>query len=169
MEFSPDGKRFAGLTLDGITIYDSATLEKARMLVCICTLIKWPQIWLAIRVHASGGSCAQVGYITASTILQLLLVLAHQEDAVTSYQHDGPLCHCWLALLLGHGLARHIKLSNAVVLNTQVGGLDIKHAIALAWSPQCGIMQTFERPDREKGNQHKNLKVGRQTSTVHVP
>ena len=40
-----------------------------------------------------------------------------------------------------------------------MGGLDIKHAIALAWSPQGGIMQTFERPDREKGNQHKNLKV----------
>jgi hypothetical protein len=45
-------------------------------------------------------------------------------------------------------------------LLTQVGGVDIKHAIALAWSPQGGIMQTFERPDREKGNQHKNLKVG---------
>ena len=37
--------------------------------------------------------------------------------------------------------------------------LDIQHCIALAWSPQGGIMQTFERPDREKGNQHKTLKV----------
>lgn len=42
----------------------------------------------------------------------------------------------------------------------QVGGLDIRGVIALAWSPKGTIMQTFERPDREKGNQHKNLKVG---------
>lgn len=41
----------------------------------------------------------------------------------------------------------------------QVGGLNIKGVIAIAWSPQGTMMQTFERPDREKGNQHKNLKV----------
>ena len=36
VEFSPDGKRFAGLTIVGITIYDSATLEKARAAACCC-------------------------------------------------------------------------------------------------------------------------------------
>lgn len=37
--------------------------------------------------------------------------------------------------------------------------MDIRGAITLAWSPQGNMMQTFQRPDREKGNQHKNLKV----------
>lgn len=46
----------------------------------------------------------------------------------------------------------------------QVGGLDVKGVIAIAWSPKGGLMQTFERPDREKGNAHKNLKVGHSRS-----
>ncbi len=46
-----------------------------------------------------------------------------------------------------------------LVLRLQVGGIDVKGAIAIAWSPKGGLMQTFERPDREKGNAHKNLKV----------
>lgn len=41
----------------------------------------------------------------------------------------------------------------------QVGGLPLSGCIAIAWSPTGAIMQTIEKPDKEKGNAHKNLKV----------
>ncbi len=41
----------------------------------------------------------------------------------------------------------------------QVGGLPLSGCIAIAWSPTGALMQTFEKPDKEKGNAHKNLKV----------
>ncbi len=41
----------------------------------------------------------------------------------------------------------------------QVGGLPLSGCIAIAWSPSGELMQTFERPEKEKGNSHKNLKV----------
>jgi hypothetical protein len=82
VEFSPDGTRFAGLTLDAITIYDSATLEKAGNLVCICTLTEMPsrtsRSWLYVWVHASQGQCARVRCNIAARMLQLQLMQRYQ-------------------------------------------------------------------------------------------
>lgn len=41
----------------------------------------------------------------------------------------------------------------------QVGGVPLSGCIAIAWSPSGSIMQTFERPDKDKGNTQKNLKL----------
>lgn len=41
----------------------------------------------------------------------------------------------------------------------QVGGLPLSGCIAIAWSPTGAIMQTLEKPDKGKGNAHKNLKL----------
>ena len=41
----------------------------------------------------------------------------------------------------------------------QTGQLDVKNIIAATWSPRGTYLQTFERPNKELGNAHKNLKV----------
>lgn len=55
-------------------------------------------------------------------------------------------------------LIRLVKLSEHVIV-MQVGGLPLSGCIAIAWSPTGAIMQTIEKPDKAKGNTHKNLKV----------
>jgi len=59
-----------------------------------------------------------------------------------------------------------LRWANSGIFHRQVGSVDVKGAIALAWSPKGGLMQTYERVDREKGNAHKNLKVCRLPSVV---
>ncbi len=52
-------------------------------------------------------------------------------------------------------------------LKRQVGELPLAGAYAVAWSPAGGYLQTFERPSRELGNAHKNLKVWSSVTHLH--
>ena len=49
----------------------------------------------------------------------------------------------------------------AAIPRSQVGDIPLAGAYAVAWSPAGSYLQTFERPSRELGNAHKNLKVQR--------
>ena len=48
----------------------------------------------------------------------------------------------------------------------QTGRLLVKNVIAAAWSPRGTYLQTFERPSKELGNAHKNLKVPVHAATL---
>lgn len=45
------------------------------------------------------------------------------------------------------------------LLAPQTGELAVTNVIAAAWSPRATYLQTYERPSKEQGNAHKNLKV----------
>ena len=54
---------------------------------------------------------------------------------------------------------QHASLHMSFLLLCQVGEIPLAGAYAVAWSPAGAYLQTFERPSRELGNAHKNLKV----------
>lgn len=45
------------------------------------------------------------------------------------------------------------------LVGVQTGELAVTGVIAAAWSPLATYLQTYERPSKEQGNAHKNLKV----------
>ena len=49
--------------------------------------------------------------------------------------------------------------ASELLLVAQTGTLDVMNVIAATWSPRGTYMQTYERPSKEQGNAHKNLKV----------
>ncbi len=54
------------------------------------------------------------------------------------------------------------------LLTCQVGEIPLAGAYAVAWSPAGAYLQTFERPSRELGNAHKNLKVWSCATHLHA-
>lgn len=53
----------------------------------------------------------------------------------------------------------YLLIAPKLLVAAQTGKLDVANLIAAAWSPRGTYLQTYERPSKEQGNAHKNLKV----------